>query len=157
MFLICNEWWLCFNTFFSLFHHCFFNTHTLTASCQKSESGNLLFLLYVAFITPTLLDMFASLKRHLLKKCKFFFLCVIVYTYSIVKERQRATDRDRGNHTPFGPAVAGLALTTAVHARDTVSSWTLINHPFPGTDTKNSKRLSQDISVGFVDNKKKNK
>lgn len=38
------------------------------------------------------------------------------------KQRERETDEDRGNHTPFGPAVAGLALTTAVQAWDTVSS-----------------------------------
>lgn len=39
------------------------------------------------------------------------------------KERRgRATHKHRGNHTPFGPAVAGLAVTTAVHARDTMSA-----------------------------------
>lgn len=41
------------------------------------------------------------------------------------------THEDRGNHTPFGPAVAGLAVAAAVHARDTMTTGALVNHPFP--------------------------
>lgn len=44
---------------------------------------------------------------------------------------ERETGRRRGNHTPFGPAVAGLALTAAVHARDAMAAGALVNHPLP--------------------------
>lgn len=40
----------------------------------------------------------------------------------VKRDRERASHEDRSNHTPFGPAEAGLAVTTAVHARDTMSA-----------------------------------
>lgn len=42
------------------------------------------------------------------------------------------TGRRGGNHTPFGPAVAGLAVAAAVHARDAMAAGALVNHPLPG-------------------------
>lgn len=61
-------------------------------------------------------------------------------------ERRRPIREDRGNHTPFGPAVAGLAVAAAVHARDTVTAGALVNHPFPKRE-RQGKRRSQSAEL----------
>lgn len=63
--------------------------------------------------------------------------------------RWRETGRRGGNHTPFGPAVAGLAVSAAVHARDAMAAGALVNHPLPGRNITPGRLLKiADGTVG---------